>query len=80
MVTDIPDLRVKVPGKRAINSAATRALRPAVDELRSKLQKAGIEKAPIPTSTSALALGELGPNPPVSAKTISMPNLSTRSD
>lgn len=80
MVTDIPDLRVKVPGKRAINSAATRALRPAVDELRSKLQKAGIEKAPIPTSTSALALGELGPNPPVSGKTISMPNLSTHSD
>lgn len=80
MVTDIPDLRVKVAGKRAINSAATRALRPAVDELRSKLQKAGIEKAPIPTSTSALALGELGPNPPVSAKTISMPNLSTHSD
>ncbi|KAH9825061.1 hypothetical protein DFH28DRAFT_921041 [Melampsora americana] len=49
MVTDIPDLRQKPNAKRNLDSPATKALRPAVEELRSKLQKAGIEKVPSPT-------------------------------
>ncbi|EGG12533.1 uncharacterized protein MELLADRAFT_114990 [Melampsora larici-populina 98AG31] len=48
MVTDIPDLRDKPNIKRTMDSPATKALRPAVEELRSKLQKAGIEKVPTP--------------------------------
>lgn len=49
MVTDIPDLRNKPITKRSMDSPATKAMRPAVEELRSKLQKAGIEKAPTPS-------------------------------
>ncbi|PLW41433.1 hypothetical protein PCASD_07206 [Puccinia coronata f. sp. avenae] len=53
MVTDIPDLRVQPMGgytrmKRTSinNSPAAQNIKPAVDELRNKLRKAGIEKEP----------------------------------
>ncbi|EGG01253.1 uncharacterized protein MELLADRAFT_92618 [Melampsora larici-populina 98AG31] len=49
MVTDIPDLCNEPNIKRTVDSPATKALRPTVEELRSKLQKAGLEKGPTPS-------------------------------
>ncbi|OAV96457.1 hypothetical protein PTTG_12339 [Puccinia triticina 1-1 BBBD Race 1] len=64
MVTDIPDLRVQPLGYTRIkrtsinNSPAAQNIKPAVDELRNKLRKAGIEKEParpsIPSSVGAV--------------------------
>ncbi|KAG0150214.1 hypothetical protein CROQUDRAFT_652635 [Cronartium quercuum f. sp. fusiforme G11] len=83
-VTDIPDLRLK-PVRHALNhSPATRALRPAVEELRSKLQRAGIEKAPpvtpvLSSSTSTSAVPTTGLRSTTPSKTTSMPNFSALS-
>ncbi|KAA1110263.1 hypothetical protein PGT21_016294 [Puccinia graminis f. sp. tritici] len=61
MVTDIPDLRVQPVGQNRTkrisinNSPAAQNIRPAVDELRNKLRKAGIEKEPARPSIPSLA-------------------------
>ncbi|KNZ59063.1 hypothetical protein VP01_1807g5 [Puccinia sorghi] len=70
MVTDIPDLRVQQPlGNTRIkrtsinNSPAAQNIKPAVEELRNKLRKAGIEKEPaqssIPSTTRAGSTAQL---------------------
>jgi len=86
MVTDIPDLRVQQPlGNTRIkrtsinNSPAAQNIKPAVEELRNKLRKAGIEKEPvqpsIPSSTRAGSTTQLKRETSVPASNTAIPTL-----
>ncbi|KAI7957253.1 hypothetical protein MJO28_004348 [Puccinia striiformis f. sp. tritici] len=82
MVTDIPDLRIHPVGytrtKRISinNSPAAQNIKPAVDELRNKLRKAGIEKQPaLSTISSPSSSTHPRREPSIPTSTIAMPVL-----